>query len=125
MEMNFYVCKKCGNIVGFIDKSSDNMTCCGELLEKIDVNKEGADLEKHVPVYRMEANKVIVNIGEKEHPMTKEHHIKWVFLKSRLGNQRKELDIYQDPTVTFSVVAGDEVEKVYAFCNIHGLFVSK
>lgn len=54
--------------------------------------------------------------------MTKEHHIEWVSLQSRFGNQRKALKPGMEPKVCFRVCEGDEILAVYAYCNLHGLW---
>ena len=54
--------------------------------------------------------------------MTKEHHIEWVSLQSRFGNQRKALKPGMEPKVCFRVCEGDEILVVYAYCNLHGLW---
>ena len=81
-----------------------------------------AAVEKHVPVYTVKDGKVFVSIGEVAHPMAEEHYIEWVSLKTKLGNQRKALKPGDAPQVCFSMCDGDEVEAVYAYCNLHGLW---
>ena len=54
--------------------------------------------------------------------MTAEHHIAWVALHTKAGNQRKALEVGQEPVVTFAIEEGDEVVAVYAYCNLHGLW---
>ena len=81
-----------------------------------------ASVEKHVPVYTVEGNKVIVTVGAVEHPMTEEHYIEWVSLQTKFGNQRKALSPNGKPTVCFALCEGDEVEAVFAYCNLHSLW---
>ena len=38
------------------------------------------------------------------------------------GNQRKELHPGEKPEVCFALCEGDEVEAVYAYCNLHSLW---
>jgi superoxide reductase len=54
--------------------------------------------------------------------MTEEHYIEWVSLQTKFGNQRKPLAPGAKPVVCFSVCEGDEVEAVYAYCNLHSLW---
>ena len=68
-------------------------------------------------------NKVLVNVGSIDHPMVPEHYIEWVSIQTKFGNQRKQLLPNQEPKVCFSLCEGDEVEAVYAYCNLHGLWV--
>ena len=57
-----------------------------------------------------------------EHPMLPEHYIEWVSLHTKQGNQRKELHPGEKPEVCFALCEGDEVEAVYAYCNLHSLW---
>ena len=81
-----------------------------------------AALEKHVPDYKVEGNRVIVTVGSVEHPMLPEHYIEWVALQTKQGVQRKFLRPEDKPTTCFSLCDGDEVEAVYAYCNLHSLW---
>ena len=81
-----------------------------------------ASLEKHVPVYKVENNKVIVNVGSVVHPMIEEHYIEWVSLVTNKGVERKFLKPNEEPTVSFVILEDEKVEEVYAYCNLHGLW---
>ena len=65
---------------------------------------------------------VHVTVGEVEHPMLPEHYIEWVSLQTKTGNQRKALHSGEAPKVSFAICEGDEVEAVYAYCNLHSLW---
>ena len=78
--------------------------------------------QKHVPVWSREGNLVKVQVGSAAHPMVAAHYIEWVSLQTKAGNQRKALAPDQAPEVTFALTEGDEVEAVYAYCNLHGLW---
>ena len=54
--------------------------------------------------------------------MLPEHYIEWVSLQSKCGNQRKQLRPGDAPEVSFALTDGDEVEAVYAYCNLHSLW---
>ena len=86
--------------------------------------KESFDNEDLNGTYVVEGDKVIVKIGSAEHPMLPEHYIQWVALQTKLGNQRKALEPGQAPEVCFKLCCDDEVEAVYAYCNLHGLWKS-
>ena len=49
-------------------------------------------------------------------------NIEWVSLHTKQGNQRKELHPGEKPEVCFALCEGDEVEAVYAYCNLHSLW---
>ncbi len=122
MEMEFYRCKHCGQIVAVVKKTGAPLVCCGEKMEKIVPGTTDASVEKHVPVYEMKGNVVTVTVGAAAHPMLPEHYIEWVSLQTKFGNQRKALKPGDEPKVCFTVCEGDEVQAVYAFCNLHSLW---
>ena len=122
MEMKFYRCSVCGQIVAIVKKKACPIMCCGKPMEEIVPNTVDAAQEKHVPVVEVKDNKVIVKIGSVAHPMLEEHFIEWVALKTKFGNQRKQLKPGEEPVVCFPLCEGDEVEAVYAYCNLHGLW---
>lgn len=124
MKQKFYECKHCHNIVAVVKGEGKCLTCCNEKMKEIIPGTIDASHEKHVPVYNVENNIVTVNIGAIAHPMLAEHYIEWVSLQTKFGNQRKELKPGQEPKVSFAILNGDEVEAVYAFCNLHGLWKS-
>ena len=78
--------------------------------------------EKHVPVCKIEGNKVTVTVGAVEHPMLPEHYIEWISLQTKEGNQRKCLKPGDKPEAVFMIADGDEVETAYAYCNLHSLW---
>ena len=122
MEMKFYRCKHCGQIVAIVKKTGAKIVCCGEEMEEIIPGSVDASLEKHVPVYEVKGNEVIVKIGSVDHPMIPEHYIEWVAIQTNNGNQRKTLKPNEAPVVKFALGEGDKVEAVYAYCNLHGLW---
>lgn len=122
MEQKFYICEHCGNIIAMVKDSGVPVMCCGQKMKEIIPGTVDAAMEKHVPVYRTEGNLVKVSVGATEHPMLPEHYIEWVFLQTRQGNQRKALHPGDKPEVCFAICEGDEVEAVYAYCNLHSLW---
>ena len=122
MEQRFFICKHCGNIVAMVKSSGVPIMCCGEKMSEIVPGTMDASKEKHVPVYTIEGNTVNVAVGSVLHPMQPEHYIEWVSLKTRSGNQRKQLEPNDEPKVSFAITDGDEVVAVYAYCNLHGLW---
>ena len=122
MEQKFFICRHCGNIIAIVKESGAPVSCCGEHMSALIPGTTDASLEKHVPVWRVEGNRVIVSVGSVAHPMAPEHYIEWVSLQTKAGNQRKALVPGSEPTVCFTVCEGDEVEAVYAYCNLHGLW---
>ena len=122
MEQKFYVCKHCGKIIAVVKESGVPVICCGQKMTEIVPGSVDAAAEKHVPVWTVEGNTVNVKVGEVAHPMLPEHYIEWVSLQSKCGNQRKQLRPGDAPEVSFALTDGDEVEAVYAYCNLHSLW---
>lgn len=124
MEMKFYKCSICGQIAAIVEGTGVPLVCCGEEMEEMIPGSVDASVEKHVPVIEVMGDEVIVSIGSAPHPMTEGHHIAWVSLQTKFGNQRKELKANAEPAVCFRICEGDEVIAAYAFCNLHGLWKS-
>lgn len=122
MEMKFYRCKHCGQIIAIVKKTGAPVICCGEPMQEIIPSSTDASVEKHVPVVEVDGTTVKVTVGSAPHPMLPEHYIEWVSLKTKAGNQRKALNPSDEPKVCFSICEGDEVEAVYAYCNLHSLW---
>ena len=122
MEVKFYRCNHCGQIIAFAENKGVPVICCGEPMQEIIPGTTDAAVEKHVPVCELKGNIVEVNVGSVDHPMTEEHFIEWVVLQTKQGNQRKQLKPGEAPKVCFALCEGDEVEAVYAYCNLHGLW---
>lgn len=124
MKQRFFICPKCGNIVAFVKSSGAPVSCCGGEMRELLPGTTEAAAEKHIPVFTVDGNTVTVEVGSVAHPMTEAHHIAWISLETKAGNQRKELDPTGAPRVTFVMEAGDEVRAVYAYCNLHGLWAA-
>lgn len=122
MEQKFYICQTCGNIIETVKSSGVPVTCCGQNMKELIPGTTDAAVEKHVPAYQVEGNLVTVNVGSVDHPMLPEHYIEWVSIQTKQGNQRKALNPGDAPKVTFALCEGDEVEAVYAYCNLHSLW---
>ena len=120
-NQKFFYCKRCGNMVGFINNSGVPMICCGEKLTELVPNTVEASVEKHLPVVNVSGNSVTVQIGSVPHPMEDGHHIDFIFVETEHGGQRKSLKVGEDPKVSF-VFTDDKPVAVYAYCNLHGLW---
>ena len=122
MEMKFYICEHCGNMVAMVKDSGVPIMCCGQRMTEIVPGTTDAAVEKHVPVWEVRDNKVLVTVGAAEHPMLPEHYIEWIAVHTRQGNQRKTLQPGEAPRACFALCEGDEVLAVYAYCNLHSLW---
>ena len=122
MDMKFYRCAKCGKIIAMVKPSACPTMCCGEAMQEIIPGTTDASGEKRVPVFEVKDGLVTVTVGATEHPMLDAHYIEWISIQTKFGNQRKALKPGQPPKACFAVCEGDEVEAVYAYCNLHSLW---
>ena len=125
MEIKVYRCKHCGNIAIKVINSGVPMSCCGEAMEELVPGAVDAAVEKHVPVVARDGDKVTVSVGSVAHPMTAEHYIQFVILDTTAGVQIASLNPNDDPAAVFTVLSGAQVKKAYAYCNLHGFWVSE
>ena len=123
-EQKFYICKRCGNLVGLIHAGGGTLVCCGEPMTELTPNTTEASLEKHVPVVTVEGDTIHVAVGSAAHPMTEEHYIQWVYLRTAHGGQRRCLKPGEQPEAVFAL-HGDTPLAVYAYCNLHGLWLKE
>lgn len=122
MDMKFYTCRHCGNIIAYVKSSGVPVMCCGEKMQELVPNTTDGAKEKHVPVVSAEGGRVTVRVGSAAHPMAAEHYIEWIAIHTASGNQRVELRPGDEPKAVFETGAGNEVIAAYAFCNLHGLW---
>ena len=118
----YYICKHCGNIVTKLEDKGVPVVCCGEKMTEILPNTTDAAQEKHVPVVAVAGNEVTVTVGSVSHPMTEEHSIRWIALETENGLNVKWLAPGEAPAAKFYLAEGDEVVRVLAWCNLHGLW---
>ncbi len=122
MEMKFYRCEKCGQIVAIVKKTGVPVMCCGQAMKEIVPGTTDASVEKHVPVCELKDGCLHVTVGAVAHPMAEDHYIEWIAVQTKYGNQRKALKPGAEPKACFPICEGDEVEAVYAYCHLHSLW---
>ncbi|MCD7887590.1 MAG: desulfoferrodoxin [Clostridiales bacterium] len=122
MELKFYRCEHCGNIVVKVKDTGVPVMCCGQKMTELVPGTTDAAAEKHVPVCTAEGSLGTVNVGSIDHPMLPEHYIEWIALKTKQSVQLKYLQPGEKPAASFALSQGDAVEAVYAYCNLHGLW---
>ena len=122
MEVKYLICKTCGKILSVVKDSKVPAMCCGAKMEELIAGTTDASKEKHVPVYSVSGNRVLVKVGAVEHPMTAEHFIEWVTVVSEKAVQTKALKPGAIPSVEFALTDNDKVLEVYAYCNLHSLW---
>ena len=122
MELKFYRCPICGNIVVKLENSGVPVVCCGKPMVELVPGTTDASVEKHVPVVTVDGSKVNVFVGGAEHPMVPEHFIQWIVLETKQGWQIKHLKPGTKPSADFVLAEGDEVVAAYEYCNLHSLW---
>lgn len=125
MDLKFYKCMHCGNVVIKPFDSGVPLVCCGENMTELTANTTDAATEKHVPVVSVDNAKVHVEVGSVPHPRMPEHYITFICLVTEKGYQFAQLSPEDSPTAEFVVAEGDVPIKVYEYCNIHGLWVAE
>ncbi|MBS4829554.1 MAG: desulfoferrodoxin [Firmicutes bacterium] len=124
MNAKFYICRRCGNLVEMIHDVGVPVFCCGQKMEPLVPNTVDASGEKHLPVVTVADGVVTVNVGSADHPMLPEHFIEWVYVETENGGQRKALKPGDAPHVSF-YIGSDKPVAVYAYCNLHGLWMTE
>ena len=122
MDLKFFRCNHCGNIIVKIKDSSVPVVCCGENMQELVPGTTDAAVEKHLPVYEVNGSSVSVTVGSVLHPMLPEHSINWICLQTNKGFQLKYLNPGEEPKAVFALADGEKVEAVYEYCNLHGLW---
>ncbi len=117
----FYVCERCGNVIGMIHDSGVSVVCCGQKMKNLEAGVVEASIEKHLPVVEVCENTVKISVGSITHPMTEEHNISWIYLETDRGGQRKAISAGEAPEAVFAL-ANEKPLAAYAYCNLHGLW---
>ena len=120
-KQKFYYCEQCGNMIGLIEDKGVPMMCCGEEMKELVPNTTEASEEKHLPSVSIEGDTITVSVGSSPHPMEEEHHITFVYVETQRGGQRKNLEIGEEPKLSFCFT-DDKPLAVFAYCNLHGLW---
>ncbi|MFA5633541.1 MAG: desulfoferrodoxin [Candidatus Dojkabacteria bacterium] len=121
-ELNqIYKCEICGNIVEVVHTGAGTLVCCNQPMVLMKEFTEDEGFEKHVPSLAFENSKLIVTIGDVEHPMEKEHYIEWIEYIADNEVQRVYLTPEDRPTATFNFKENRKYT-VRTYCNIHGLW---
>ena len=125
MDLKFYRCRHCGNIITHLLDSGVRVVCCGEPMEELVPKTSDGAGEKHVPVITVDGKLVTVKVGSVEHPSLEKHYIMWIALQTKHGVQIKYLNPGDKPMAQFALTDDDEVVAAFEYCNLHGLWMSK
>ncbi len=122
-QPKFYRCAHCGQVISLLKDQGVPVFCCGEAMQRLTPNTTEAAVEKHLPVIEREGDKLTVKVGSAAHPMLPEHFIEWIYLHEKNGGHRKILQPGDAPQAVFCVEP-DQALEVYAYCNLHGLWMT-
>ena len=87
---------------------------------QVKVGSVDAAVEKHVPVYSKNNERIDVQVGSILHPMEEEHYIMWIVLvKDNVVIDRVNLKPGDQPKAEFNYIANSEI---YACCNLHSVW---
>lgn len=125
MKQRFFRCSRCGQIITIVNDTNLPVTCCMAEMQELVPNTSDGSTEKHVPMVRIDGEKVTITVGSERHPMTDVHLIEWIAISTSCGIQRKELMVGDEPVAVFFLGDGEKLESVYAYCNQHGLWMSE
>ena len=125
MDVKFFKCMHCGNVVVKVFDQGVPVVCCGENMVELHANDTDGAREKHVPQVTVAGATVTVKVGEVAHPMTEPHFITMIVLVTEKGYQIAPLTPSDAPEATFAVAEGDKPVRAYEYCNLHGLWVAE
>lgn len=93
--------------------------------EPVEANSVDAAKEKHVPAVELQRDGHIIHVqvGEVAHPMEPDHYIEWIALDTDGRLEVHALKPGQTPATFFA--GGVKTGRVYAYCNLHGLWVKE
>ena len=113
------------DIVEVIASNGCEISCDNKPMKELVANSTDAAQEKHVPQVHVNGNMVKVDVGSVKHPMEEAHSIVWVHIVTNQGTQRKYLKPNTDPVIEFALCPDEKLQEVYAYCNLHGLWMTK
>jgi len=122
---DFYYCELCGHVVSIDEEGVGELVCCNQPMTRLEAKTADASTEKHVPVIVPNGDGVIIKVGSVPHPMTVEHYISFIEVVRKDGKRGiARLKGQDKPEAEFNMKAED-IEVVYEYCNIHGLWATK
>ena len=114
-------CLKCGAVIKIInDCKCDGcgINCCNEKMTTLIPNSVDANIEKHVPSYKIVEDEIFITVN---HVMEKEHFIEWIAMEKDGIYNEVQLYPEQNSECRFKYIPG---AKIYAYCNKHGLWMA-
>lgn len=122
MKTKFFFCPICGNVVMKVVDSGVVPVCCGKSMVELEANGIEGFFDHHLPtIKKVPGGTMIVEIGEKPHPSTDEHHIVFIWMEIEDGGQFRYVKPGAPARAIFLAPASP-VKAIYAYCNVHGLW---
>lgn len=121
----FYQCEICKKLVQVESDGAGVLVCCGKPMQELNANSTEAAVEKHIPEVSVNGSVISAVVGSVIHPMTEAHYIDWLYLETEKGGQFHYLNPNEEPKAEFVLAEGDKAKAVYAYCNLHGLWVKE
>ena len=118
-EMVIKKCIKCGAVVEVLHDctcADCGIQCCGQPMVTLRANSVDAAIEKHVPTYQRQENKILVTVN---HVMETEHYIEWIAMVTDTQVYKRTLTPGEVAEAVFPYVKG---AKLYSYCNKHALW---
>lgn len=121
----YYQCPRCHNLIQALKEPANVPMCCGKWMQTISENdiKHAINVEK--TALTSDTSLIRITIGALDlHPMTPEHHITSISLKTNETNYSYYLQAQDEiPAAEFIISQDEFIEYISIVCNIHGLFV--
>ena len=124
-SLQFEYCPTCGNLIEKIEDQRVPLMCCGKKLEALTPNTTEAAIEKHLPVIKITDQTLTVEVAEVTHPSLASHWIPWVVIQTPTLTIRQEFKPGETPTVILPRPEAGTPVRAYAYCNLHGLWMSE
>ena len=127
MEIIFYKCDRCANVLIPAVVSGATPSCCGETMKLLKACASDGAAEKHVPVIEREedGHHITVRVGSAPHPMTDEHYIDFVLLAYGDRFDFVKFDDESEAVTRFCIKDNSIPLTAFAFCNLHALWKAK
>ncbi|MFA6775162.1 MAG: desulfoferrodoxin family protein [Sphaerochaetaceae bacterium] len=118
-KVRFYRCPVCHSVVELIDDEGQSLTCCGQQMELLQAKTEGPESEYHLPVVKRQDGVLYINVGQKMHPQSPDHHIAFIVLVTKRTVRRSDINANEAPATLFNEKDHGDV---YVYCTCDGLW---
>lgn len=119
MNVKFYKCEKCGNVVAKLVDAMTPIVCCGETMHELKANAVNDENRKYQPAAELKGGVLHIKACTNPQCHPQEHDKMFFWLETECGGY------YLDPCGKheFSVTCGnDRPTALYKYCSRHGLW---